>query len=211
MFQFPAVRSLPPIHSAAGDWVLPQPSFLIQKSPDQRLFASFPELIAGYHVFRRLSMPRHPPYTLSSLTTFIDHRRHGQARGSARRAKLSRDQWVDSPKKVLDDARPRQKDSSAPGKEDLGKFRGGHRGRSCAAYIRPGTINLFEPHVFTCQRASSTADRHCYLPDAPHECRRDRRRFYSTGPCFSNSNATITQQRSKRRILRAAVCTWRPL
>ena len=49
-------------------------SFLIQKSPDQRLFASFPELIAGYHVFRRLSMPRHPPYTLSSLTTFIDHR-----------------------------------------------------------------------------------------------------------------------------------------
>lgn len=38
------------------------------------MFASFPEHIAGYHVFRRLSMPRHPPYTLSSLTTFIDHR-----------------------------------------------------------------------------------------------------------------------------------------
>ena len=49
-------------------------SFLIQKSPDQRSFTSFPELIAGYHVFRRLSMPRHPPYTLSSLTKFIDHR-----------------------------------------------------------------------------------------------------------------------------------------
>jgi hypothetical protein len=49
-------------------------SFLIQKSPDRRSFASFPELIAGYHVFRRLSMPRHPPCTLSSLTTFIDHR-----------------------------------------------------------------------------------------------------------------------------------------
>jgi hypothetical protein len=49
-------------------------SFLIRKSPDQRLFASFPELIAGYNVLRRLSMPRHPPYTLSSLTTFIDHR-----------------------------------------------------------------------------------------------------------------------------------------
>src|SRR5256885_11216843 len=56
-----------------------QLSFLIQKSPDQRLFASFPELIAGYHVFRRLSMPRHPPDTLSSLTTFIDHRRNGNA------------------------------------------------------------------------------------------------------------------------------------
>lgn len=39
-------------------------SFLIQKSPDQRLFASFPELIAGFHVFHRLSIPRHPPYTL---------------------------------------------------------------------------------------------------------------------------------------------------
>ncbi len=49
-------------------------SFLIQKSPDQCLFASFPELIAGFHVFHRLSIPRHPPYTLNSLTTFIDHR-----------------------------------------------------------------------------------------------------------------------------------------
>ena len=39
------------------------------------MFASFPEHIAGYHVFHRLSMPRHPPYTLSSLITFIDHRR----------------------------------------------------------------------------------------------------------------------------------------
>src|SRR5438477_8704039 len=48
--------------------------FHIRKSPDQRSFASFPELIAGYNVLRRLSMPRQPPYTLSSLTTFIDHR-----------------------------------------------------------------------------------------------------------------------------------------
>src|SRR5687768_3839211 len=55
-----------------------QPSFLIRTSPDQRLFASFPELIAGYHVLHRLSMPRHPPYTLSSLTTFIDHRHNGR-------------------------------------------------------------------------------------------------------------------------------------
>src|SRR6266550_2236445 len=50
------------------------PRFRIRKSPDQRLFASFPEHIAGYHVLHRLSMPRHPPCTLSSLTTFIDHR-----------------------------------------------------------------------------------------------------------------------------------------
>ena len=51
-----------------------QVSFLIRTSPDQCSFASSPELIAGYNVLHRLSMPRHPPYTLSSLTTFIDHR-----------------------------------------------------------------------------------------------------------------------------------------
>jgi hypothetical protein len=38
------------------------------------LVASSPELIAGCRVFRRLSMPRHPPYTLSSLTTLIKDR-----------------------------------------------------------------------------------------------------------------------------------------
>ena len=70
----PWVRSVPPIHSAAGNRLLHRLSFLIQTSPDQRSFASFPELIAGYHVFRRFSMPRHPPCTLKSLTTFIDHR-----------------------------------------------------------------------------------------------------------------------------------------
>ena len=35
--------------------------FPIRKSPDQSLFASSPKLIAGYHVLRRLSLPRHPP------------------------------------------------------------------------------------------------------------------------------------------------------
>jgi hypothetical protein len=68
----PWVRSYPPMHSAERT---PEGvSFLIRKSPDRRSFASSPELIAGYHVLHRLSMPRHPPYTLSSLTTFIDHR-----------------------------------------------------------------------------------------------------------------------------------------
>ena len=42
--------------------------FTIQKSPDQSLFASSPKLIAGYHVFRRLSLPRHPPHALIHLT-----------------------------------------------------------------------------------------------------------------------------------------------
>ncbi len=98
-------------------------SFLIQKSPDQRSFASFPELIAGYHVFRRFSMPRHPPCTLKSLTTFIDHR-HKRPRGKlprsvrracgttgprARRKTPARAEPITdqrSPKKVLDDTRP---------------------------------------------------------------------------------------------------------
>src|SRR5579863_622892 len=62
------------MNSAQDDSDFSETRFRIQKSPDRCLFASSPELIAGYHVFRRLSMPRHPPYTLSSLTTFIDHR-----------------------------------------------------------------------------------------------------------------------------------------
>ena len=73
----PYVCSMPPMNSVAGDPC--GPSFLIQKSWDQRLFASFSRLIAGFHVFRRLSMPRHPPYALSNLTTFIDHRNNPDA------------------------------------------------------------------------------------------------------------------------------------
>ena len=42
--------------------------FPIRKSPGQRLFATSPELIAGYHVLHRLLLPRHPPCTLSHLT-----------------------------------------------------------------------------------------------------------------------------------------------
>ena len=74
MFQFPgfALSGLYIQPEVTGS--LPQPGFPIQISPDQHLFASSPELFAGCRVFRRLSMPRHPPYTLSSLTTFIDHR-----------------------------------------------------------------------------------------------------------------------------------------
>ena len=46
------------------------PRFRIRRSPDRRPFAGFPGLIAGCRVLRRLSMPRHPPYTLKSLATF---------------------------------------------------------------------------------------------------------------------------------------------
>src|SRR5882762_1512449 len=77
----PRVSSIPPIHSAGSNAVLPALCFHIQKSPDQCLFASFPELIAGCRVFLRLSMPRHPPYTLGKLD-LLD-------RGSTRSAAIS--------------------------------------------------------------------------------------------------------------------------
>src|SRR5215211_5457694 len=71
----PRVRPQPPMRSAVGDGCCEHPpGFPIRTSPDQRLFASSPELFAGCRVLRRLSMPRHPPYTLIRLTTFIDHR-----------------------------------------------------------------------------------------------------------------------------------------
>src|SRR5678815_1047778 len=63
----PRVGSYSPIHSASCNTRLGVLCFHIQKSPDQCLFASFPELIAGCRVFLRLSMPRHPPYTLGKL------------------------------------------------------------------------------------------------------------------------------------------------
>ena len=44
---------------------------LVQESRDQRLFVNYPGLIADLHALHRLLMPRHPPYTLSSLTTNI--------------------------------------------------------------------------------------------------------------------------------------------
>ena len=41
----------------------------IQESPGRSSLGSSPELIAAYHAFHRLLVPRHPPYALSSLTT----------------------------------------------------------------------------------------------------------------------------------------------
>ena len=71
MFQFPAF-ALPALCVQAG--VTLRWGFPIRTSQDQRSFASSPELIAGCRVLHRFSMPRHPPYTLKSLTTFTDHR-----------------------------------------------------------------------------------------------------------------------------------------
>ena len=43
----------------------------IRRSPDQGSFDSSPGLIAAYHVLHRLSTPRHPPCTLSSLIAWM--------------------------------------------------------------------------------------------------------------------------------------------
>ena len=50
-----------------SDGTLLPPGFPIQISPDQRMFGSSPRLIAAYHVFHRLSAPRHPPVALINL------------------------------------------------------------------------------------------------------------------------------------------------
>ncbi len=44
----------------------------IRRSPDQSAFDRSPELIAAYNVLHRLCTPRHPPCTLTSLTTFMN-------------------------------------------------------------------------------------------------------------------------------------------
>ena len=64
MFQFTRFASCSYVFTAGYLTV----GFPIRKSPDQSLFASSPKLIAGYHVFRRLSLPRHPPCALIRLT-----------------------------------------------------------------------------------------------------------------------------------------------
>ena len=47
-----------------------QLSFLIRKSLAISDMCSLPKLFAAYHVLRRLLVPRHSPYALSSLTFF---------------------------------------------------------------------------------------------------------------------------------------------
>ena len=59
------------MRSTAGVGVLPPTGFPIRTSWDRSLFDSYPRLIAAYHVLHRLLAPRHPPCTLSNLTTFI--------------------------------------------------------------------------------------------------------------------------------------------
>ena len=56
---FPAVTEM--FHFAA----------FAQEFRDQRLFDSYPELIAAFHAFQSRLVPRHPPYALNCLTISI--------------------------------------------------------------------------------------------------------------------------------------------
>ena len=71
---FSSLRSLlMAIHSPCG-----HPKVGFPHSEDLGVVAYLParsERFVGYHVLHRLSMPRHPPYTLSNLITLIDHPR----------------------------------------------------------------------------------------------------------------------------------------
>ena len=60
--------------------------FPIRRSQNQSLFDNSSGLIAAYHVLHRLITPRHPPYTLNSLVTFV----LGPQCGPDRQTKLSR-------------------------------------------------------------------------------------------------------------------------
>jgi hypothetical protein len=48
-----------------------QRGFPIRRSSDRSSFISSPRLIADYYVLHRLQMPRHPPFALRNLTTYM--------------------------------------------------------------------------------------------------------------------------------------------
>jgi hypothetical protein len=63
----PQLASSCPMYSDRGTRALPRVSFLIRRSPDQRLVSTSPRLIAAAHVLHRLLAPRHPPCALILL------------------------------------------------------------------------------------------------------------------------------------------------
>ncbi len=68
MFQFPPLASWP-YGFRPGYPGFTRMGCPIQASPGLSSLGSSPELIAAFHAFRRLLVPRHPPYALNSLTT----------------------------------------------------------------------------------------------------------------------------------------------
>ena len=87
MFQFSAFAS--DTYAFSAGYPPKRVGFPIQKSQDRSLFASSPELIAGYHVFHRLLMPSHPPRALGSFITPTEHRSRRIAAGRDQFAALS--------------------------------------------------------------------------------------------------------------------------
>ena len=66
MFQFSGFA--PSLLCIQSEVTSKRPGFPIRTSADQGPFAGSPQLIAGCHVLRRLSLPRHPPHALIRLT-----------------------------------------------------------------------------------------------------------------------------------------------
>ena len=65
MFQFPAFASI-------IRWIISLQDIGLSHSEirGSKVICTYPQLIAAYHVLRRLLMPRHSPYALLSLTIF---------------------------------------------------------------------------------------------------------------------------------------------
>ncbi len=67
MFQFPAFASCP-YGFRAGSSGINRKGLPHSGIPGLASVCDYPGLIAAYHALHRLLVPRHPPYTLSSLT-----------------------------------------------------------------------------------------------------------------------------------------------
>ena len=67
MVHFPAFSSVA-YEFSDGSFGISQRGFPHSEIPGSKLICSSPGLIAAYRVLHRLLVPRHPPYTLSSLT-----------------------------------------------------------------------------------------------------------------------------------------------
>ena len=67
MFQFPALASCP-YGFRAGSAGIIRRGLPHSGIPGLASVCDYPRLIAAYHALHRLLVPRHPPYTLSSLT-----------------------------------------------------------------------------------------------------------------------------------------------
>src|SRR5215510_14689858 len=76
MFHFPAFPPPALCVQAGAMGHYAHSGYPIRKSPDRRLVADSPGLIAGSYVLPRLLVPRHPPCALNNLATTDDARVH---------------------------------------------------------------------------------------------------------------------------------------